>query len=113
MGWLFVKRRMAAGLGADWQGKYAQFDRKAISAASLGQVHRATSLDGDALAVKLQYPDMASAIDADLRQLKLVFQLYERFDSAISTADIHQELSDRLREELDYGREAANLNSID
>ncbi len=110
MGWLFVKRRMAAGLGADWQRKFAQFDRKAISAASLGQVHRAISRDGDALAVKLQYPDMASAIDADLRQLKLVFQLYERFDSAISTADIHQELSDRLREELDYGREAANLN---
>jgi predicted unusual protein kinase regulating ubiquinone biosynthesis (AarF/ABC1/UbiB family) len=110
MGWLFVKRRMVAGLGADWQGKYAQFDRQAISAASLGQVHKATSHDGVALAVKLQYPDMASAIDADLRQLKLVFQLYERFDSAISTADIHQELSDRLREELDYGREAANLN---
>jgi len=110
MGWLFVKRRMAAGLGADWQGKYAQFDRQAISAASLGQVHKATSHEGEPLAVKLQYPDMASAIDADLRQLKLVFQLYERFDSAISTADIHQELSDRLREELDYGREAANLN---
>ena len=52
---------------------------------------------------------MASAIDADLAQLKLVFQLYERFDSAISTADIHTELSDRLREELDYRREAANL----
>jgi predicted unusual protein kinase regulating ubiquinone biosynthesis (AarF/ABC1/UbiB family) len=110
MGWLFVKRRMAAGLGADWQEKYAQFDRQAISAASLGQVHKATSHEGEPLAVKLQYPDMASAIDADLRQLKLVFQLYERFDSAISTADIHQELSDRLREELDYGREAANLN---
>jgi predicted unusual protein kinase regulating ubiquinone biosynthesis (AarF/ABC1/UbiB family) len=73
-------------------------------------VHSATSHDGHALAVKLQYPDMATAIDADLRQLKLVFQLYERFDNAISTADIHQELSDRLREELDYGREAANLN---
>ena len=101
---------MTAALGADWQKKYAEFDRQAISAASLGQVHKATSHKGDTLAVKLQYPDMASAIDADLRQLKLVFQLYERFDSAISTADIHQELSDRLREELDYEREAANLN---
>ena len=109
MGWLFVKRRMAAGLGADWQGKYAQFDRQAISAASLGQVHKATSHDGEALAVKLQYPDMASAIDADLRQLRLVFQLYERYDSAISTSDIYDELSERLREELDYRREAANL----
>ncbi len=109
MGWLFVKRRMAAELGVDWQSKFASFDRQAVSAASLGQVHKATSHDGKLLAVKLQYPDMASAIDADLAQLKLVFQLYERFDSAISTADIHTELSDRLREELDYRREAANL----
>jgi len=109
MGWLFVKRRMAAELGADWQSCFAEFDRVAISAASLGQVHKAVSPDGQPLAVKLQYPDMASAIDADLRQLKLVFQLYERFDSAISTNDIYQELSDRLYEELDYCREAANL----
>ena len=109
MGWLFVKRRMAAELGGDWSSKFGSFDRQAVSAASLGQVHKATSLDGQPLAVKLQYPDMASAIDADLSQLKLVFQLYERFDSAISTADIHTELSDRLREELDYTREAANL----
>ena len=109
MGWLFVKRRMAAELGADWQSKFASFDRQAVSAASLGQVHKATSHKGKLLAVKLQYPDMASAIDADLAQLKLVFQLYERFDSAISTADIHTELSDRLREELDYRREAVNL----
>ena len=109
MGWLFVKRRMAAELGTEWQSKFASFDRQAVSAASLGQVHKATSHVGEVLAVKLQYPDMASAIDADLAQLKLVFQLYERFDSAISTADIHTELSDRLREELDYRREAANL----
>ncbi len=109
MGWLFVKRRMAAELGVDWQSKFAFFDRQAVSAASLGQVHKATSHDGKPLAVKLQYPDMASAIDADLAQLKLVFQVYERFDRAISTDDIHKELSDRLREELDYRREAANL----
>ena len=109
MGWLFVKRRMAAELGADWQSQFTEFDRTAISAASLGQVHKAVSPDGQPLAVKLQYPDMASAIDADLRQLKLVFQLYERFDSAISTNDIYNELSDRLHEELDYCREAANL----
>jgi len=109
MGWLFVKRRMAAELGADWQSQFTEFDRTAISAASLGQVHKAVSPDGQPLAVKLQYPDMASAIDADLRQLKLLFQLYERFDSAISTNDIYNELSDRLHEELDYCREAANL----
>ena len=52
---------------------------------------------------------MQSAIEADLRQLKLLFQLYERYDSAISTRDIYDELSDRLKEELDYRREADNL----
>jgi len=61
------------------------------------------------LAVKLQYPDMQSAIEADLRQLKLLFQLYERYDSAISTSDIYDELSERLYEELDYRREAQNM----
>jgi predicted unusual protein kinase regulating ubiquinone biosynthesis (AarF/ABC1/UbiB family) len=109
MGWLFTRRRMASELGVDWQEKFASFSRDAVSAASLGQVHQATSLDGNKLAVKLQYPDMQSAIEADLRQLKLLFQLYERYDSAISTRDIYDELSDRLKEELDYRREAANL----
>ena len=109
MGWLFTRRRMAAELGPDWQQKLQSFTREAVSAASLGQVHKAVDLDGNELAMKLQYPDMASAIDADLRQLRLVFQLYERYDSAISTSDIYDELSERLREELDYRREAANL----
>ena len=109
MGWLFTKRRMAAELGADWQSKFSSFSREAISAASLGQVHKAVGLDGMPLAAKLQYPDMGSAIEADLRQLKLLFNIYERYDSAISTADIYDELSERLLEELDYQREAVNM----
>ena len=109
MGWLFTKRRMAAELGADWQEKFSSFSRDAVSAASLGQVHQAVGHDATSLAVKLQYPDMHSAIEADLKQLKLLFQLYERYDSAISTSDIYDELSDRLLEELDYQREAMNM----
>ncbi|MEK9911508.1 MAG: AarF/UbiB family protein [Candidatus Puniceispirillum sp.] len=109
MGWLFTKRRMAAELGADWQQNFTSFSRDAVSAASLGQVHKATGQDGAPLAVKLQYPDMSSAIEADLRQLKILFQLYERYDSAISTSDIYDELSERLLEELDYQREAQNM----
>ena len=109
MGWLFTRRRMAAEMGADWQSKLGSFSREAVSAASLGQVHKATDLDGNPLAIKLQYPDMGSAIEADLKQIKLLFGLYERYDSAISTGDIYDELSERLREELDYEREAVNL----
>src|ERR1043165_8734534 len=55
MGWAFVRRRMQAELGADWQDRFASFEHHPAAAASLGQVHRATSLDGETLACKLQY----------------------------------------------------------
>ena len=109
MGWPFVRRRMAAELGPDWRARFAEFDREAAHAASLGQVHRAVGLDGRDLACKLQYPDMASAVEADLTQLRLIFSVYERYDRAISTKQIHREISDRLREELDYDREARHM----
>jgi predicted unusual protein kinase regulating ubiquinone biosynthesis (AarF/ABC1/UbiB family) len=109
MGWPFVRRRMASELGQDWQKKFKSFEREAARAASLGQVHRAVALDGRAFACKLQYPDMASAVEADLRQLKLVLSIYERYDRAITTGEIHAEIAERLREELDYRREAAHM----
>ncbi|MEK9752871.1 MAG: AarF/UbiB family protein, partial [Rhodospirillaceae bacterium] len=109
MGWPFVKRRMASELGPDWQSRFKAFEHTAAAAASLGQVHRAEGPDSAALACKLQYPDMVSAVEADLKQLKLVFGIYRRYDKAIDPANIHAELSERLREELDYAREAANM----
>src|SRR5438874_5014314 len=109
MGWPFVRRRMIGELGADWQGRFQSFEHVAARAASLGQVHRAVALDGTPLACKLQYPQMESAVEADLRQLKLAMGLYERYDRAVRTADIHAEIADRLREELDYEREAAHM----
>ena len=109
MGWPFVRRRMKAELGPDWEAKYASFEHEAVAAASLGQVHRATALDGRALAAKLQYPDMASAVEADLGQLDLLFRLYRSFDRSIDPGEIRDELADRLREELDYAREAKHI----
>ena len=109
MGWPFVKRRMAAELGPEWLDKFKAFEHPAAAAASLGQVHRATGLDGRLLACKLQYPDMRSAVEADLVQLKLAFTVYQHYDRAIDPGEIHAELSARLREEVDYRREAANL----
>jgi predicted unusual protein kinase regulating ubiquinone biosynthesis (AarF/ABC1/UbiB family) len=109
MGWPFVRRRMTSELGPDWQKRFRSFEREAARAASLGQVHRAVALDGTRLACKLQYPDMASAVEADLRQLRLAMGLYERYDRAVATADIHTEIAARLREELDYTREAAHM----
>jgi len=109
MGWAFVRRRMATELGPDWQSKFASFEKEAAFAASLGQVHRATLQDGTEAAAKLQYPDMTSALEADLNQLKLIFAIGQRFDPAIRTDEIHAEITTRLREELDYRREARHV----
>lgn len=110
MGWPFVKRRMAAELGPGWHRKFASFETAAAAAASLGQVHRATAKeDGAPLACKLQYPDMNSAVEADLRQLRLIFEIYKRYDRAIDPSEIHEEIATRLREELDYDREARHM----
>ena len=108
MGWPFVRRRMAAELGADWRRRFEDFEREAAAAASLGQVHRA-SLGGRALACKLQYPDMQSAVEADLTQLKLIFAVYHRYDRSVDPSQIHAEIAARLREELDYEREAKHM----
>src|SRR5947209_6414102 len=109
MGWPFVRRRMQGELGPDWQRRFRNFEHAAARAASLGQVHRATALDGTTLACKLQYPDMGSAVEADLRQLRLAMGLYERYDRTVTTADIHADIADRLRDELDDLREAAHM----
>lgn len=106
MGPAFARRRMQAELGPDWAQRFRTFDLEAAASASLGQVHRATSLDGRALAVKLQYPDMPSAVEADLVQLRTIFAIHARFNPAVETGDILTEIAARLREELDYEREA-------
>ena len=106
MGAAFVKRRMQAELGAGWQAKFQSFDLKPAAAASLGQVHRATGLDGAPLACKLQYPDMQSAVEADLKQLELAFAVHRRMNSWLDTREISKEIGARVREELDYTREA-------
>jgi predicted unusual protein kinase regulating ubiquinone biosynthesis (AarF/ABC1/UbiB family) len=109
MGWAFVKRRMAAELGADWQNRFAAFEHHPAAAASLGQVHRARSHDGVELACKLQYPDMQSAVEADLQQLQLIFAIHRRMDPTIDTSEIAKEIGARIREELDYRREASHV----
>jgi len=109
MGWAFVKRRMQAELGADWQKRFASFEHHPAAAASLGQVHRATSLDGDLLACKLQYADMQSAVEADLKQLGVLFAIRRQFDPAIDTREIIKEIGARMREELDYRRESKHV----
>jgi len=109
MGWAFVKRRMTAELGADWQRQFESFEHKPAAAASLGQVHRARAHDGTGLACKLQYPDMQSAVEADLQQLEWLLAIHRRMNPAIDTAEVAGEIGARIREELDYQREAKHV----
>ncbi|WP_191058374.1 ABC1 kinase family protein [Geminicoccus harenae] len=113
MGKPFVRRRMASELGPDWRSRFAEFDLEAAAAASLGQVHRATLHDGKLVACKLQYPNIESAVDADLAQLKILFAVYRRWDKAIDTSRIYEEIAERLREEVDYEREARHIALYD
>lgn len=109
MGWPFVKRRMRAELGPEWKSKFEMFEQTAAHAASLGQVHRATLHDGREVACKLQYPDMSSAVESDVGQLKAMLGLFKRMDGSIDPTEMVGEITDRLREELDYGRESKHM----
>jgi len=109
MGWPFVLRRMRAELGETWETKFASFEHEAAAAASLGQVHRARAHDGRALACKLQYPDMTSAVEADLGQLRTLLGLFKSMDGTIDSSEAVIEVGERLREELDYVRELKHM----
>jgi predicted unusual protein kinase regulating ubiquinone biosynthesis (AarF/ABC1/UbiB family) len=110
MGAFFVRRRMATELGAQWRSHFSAFDEIAAAAASLGQVHKATlASTGNQVACKLQYPDMSSIVQADLEQLKFLLSTYERFNNALHTQNMLDEIAERLYEELDYVREAKHI----
>jgi predicted unusual protein kinase regulating ubiquinone biosynthesis (AarF/ABC1/UbiB family) len=109
MGPAFVRRRMQAELGPDWTQRFKSFEQHPAASASLGQVHRAVAHDGAPLACKLQYPDMPSAVEADVNQLKVVFALHARMNPAVETAEILTEVTARLREELNYDLEARHM----
>lgn len=110
MGRPFVRRRMATELGTKWSENFRDFPLDPAAAASLGQVHKARLKNGRTVACKLQYPNIASAVDADLAQLKMALSVYRRYDNAIDPTELYDEIAARLREELDYQREAKHMN---
>ena len=113
MGWPFVRRRMIAELGPQWEKKFRSFEKEASAAASLGQVHKAVTHESEKVACKLQYPDMESAVVADLKQLKMLLNVFERYDQSIATSEIQKEIGARLHEELDYKLEARHMQLYD
>jgi predicted unusual protein kinase regulating ubiquinone biosynthesis (AarF/ABC1/UbiB family) len=91
---------------------FAEFEHEAFAAASIGQVHKAELLDGRAVAVKIQYPGIAEALDADLRNAGTVVRLARALAPGLDAKAIAKELRERVMEELDYEYEAQNQRTF-
>ena len=92
---------------------FADFDEEPIAAASIGQVYRATLReDGREVAVKVQYPGVASAVRADMQNLDMIMRLLKRMTPALDVKAIAAEIRERIGEELDYELEAQNQRSL-
>ncbi len=91
---------------------FAEFEHEAFAAASIGQVHRAELLDGRRVAVKIQYPGIAEALDADLRNAGTIVRLARALAPGLDAKAIAHELRERVMEELDYEYEAQNQRTF-
>jgi predicted unusual protein kinase regulating ubiquinone biosynthesis (AarF/ABC1/UbiB family) len=91
---------------------FASFDEEPIAAASIGQVYRATLHDGRDVAVKVQYPGVATAVRADMQNLDLIMRLLKRMTPGLDVKAITQEVRERIGEELDYELEAQNQRAL-
>jgi predicted unusual protein kinase regulating ubiquinone biosynthesis (AarF/ABC1/UbiB family) len=101
-----------ADLGAPIEHNFAEFEEEAFAAASIGQVHRARTLDGDDVAVKVQYPGIAEAVESDLRNLKILMRLAKRIAPGLDADAVAGEVRERISGELDYELEAQNHRGV-
>ncbi len=88
------------------------FEEEPIAAASIGQVYRGTLKDGREVAVKVQYPGVASAVRADLQNLDMILRLLKRMTPGLDVKAIAEEIRERIVEELDYELEAQNQRAL-
>lgn len=100
---------LRAEWGADWRRRFKRFEATPIAAASIGQVHRATLPDGRVVAVKVQYPGIASSIDADVDNVATLLRMTGLLPASLDIAPLLIEAKRQLHEEADYHREAAQL----
>jgi predicted unusual protein kinase regulating ubiquinone biosynthesis (AarF/ABC1/UbiB family) len=114
MSYAVIRSQLARELGAPPEDLFAHFDTEAFAAASLGQVHRAVLPTGEDVVVKIQYPGVDDTVEQDLKNVRALLQMLMRIGrdvmrQKIDVAEITAELEERLREELDYVKEGANL----
>lgn len=98
--------------GRDWRDRLARFDIEPMAAASIGQVHRAATHEGETLAVKIQYPGVARSIDADLDNVTALLNLSGVLPKGLEIAPLLAEAKRQLHEEADYEREAAQMSAF-
>src|SRR5690606_36434340 len=91
---------------------FATFEREPIAAASIGQVYRAVTRDGRPVAVKVQYPGVAEAVETDLRNAAMLLPLVKRLAPGLDARAILEELRERIGEEFDYELEAQNHRRV-
>jgi predicted unusual protein kinase regulating ubiquinone biosynthesis (AarF/ABC1/UbiB family) len=104
-----LQKVLAAQWGTDWRRRFASFGASPIAAASIGQVHRATTHDGRPLAIKVQYPGIAESIDADVDNVATLLRVSGLLPKELDLTGLLGEAKRQLHEEADYRREAAQL----
>ena len=107
-----IEKLLKEEFGEPMSRVFKTFDEQAFAAASIGQVHKATTHDGTEVAVKIQYPGIAEAVDTDLRNAQLLFPLVKRLAPGLDVKALAQELTERIAEELDYEIEAQNHRAV-
>ena len=100
---------LTAAWGPDWRRRFARFETTPIAAASIGQVHRAVLHDGRTVAVKVQYPGIASSIDADIDNVATLLRVSGLLPKSLDIAPLLAEAKRQLHEEADYLREAEQM----
>ncbi len=104
-----LERELVRQLGSDWRQKFAEFEMRPMAAASIGQVHRAIGHDGDQLAIKIQYPNIAKSIDSDVDNVSTLLRLSGLVPTSLDLKPMLAEAKTQLHDEADYTREAKSM----
>src|SRR6478735_805508 len=107
-----VEKLLKDELGEKLTDVFDSFEEEAFAAASIGQVHKAVTTEGKRVAVKIQYPGIAEAVETDLRNMQMVFPLVKRFAPGLDVKALATELRERIGDELDYEVEAQNHRAM-
>jgi predicted unusual protein kinase regulating ubiquinone biosynthesis (AarF/ABC1/UbiB family) len=108
-----LEKLLRREFGAPLHRVFAEFDERAFAAASIGQVHRARTLDGVEVVAKVQYPGVADAVETDLRNAMVLLPLVKRLAPGLDAKALAAEMRERIGEELDYELEAQNQRRIE